>query len=831
MFGVIVTGQRRAWHEIFGDGGEPRPEVRAIWSAAQAMRPSERHNMMERLEATLRELGVAFGPAAGPESAAWNCDPVPTVIGAEDWGIIEKGVDQRLRAFDLFLQDLYSGKGILRRGMVPIQPVLGSPYYLPPAIGVPRPRGHFLHFVAVVLSRGPDGRWHVRGHHLSRAAGLSYAMQNRRALARVWPDVFTDMPVRSISAAPLAVLEHLRGLAEHDAAEPTTVVLTPGPGSPVYSDHSFLARRMGVPLVQGGDLLVLEDALYLKTVQGLKRVHLVLNFVAEQWLDPLVLRSEGVVGVPGLIHCVRRGSVQLVNALGSQLADDRSLLCYSNEIVRYFLGERAILPTVPTHWLGDIDQREMVVENLEAFKVKRVEGDDFAFAGPADNDVALALKKEATRYVAQPVEYLARSTRFAGRGRVECGSDVVVFALREGERFEVFPGGLNRLHGTAGKHRGARWTSRDVWVLGGPEEAGEPPQVPRPAEINPATRQVTSRVAEALYWLGRYLERAGHIAYLVQVVETLETEELNAAERRLYRPTWNRMLPPVEENGEPKRAVATRRDRYRLLAADGAGTARAAVVAAVRNAQSILEVLSPEAWQPIAELGARFDRAKYRENASEQEIARQTRRLSEACTRLIPQFFGTASNTMLGDDGWRFCEIGEMLERAILTANAMKSNAKVFTAGPVHHAEIELSALLRLLGTRDAFRRVYQTRAEPVSVLEFLWENPQAPRSVMRSLRRAGALLREAAPANAPGAQRALHGIEQLQHRILRVDWREFVPEESERGSASTRKPIEPVIREIAGALLDLHTLISDCFLNHQANIASAVQPMLRGFL
>jgi uncharacterized alpha-E superfamily protein len=264
----------------------------------------------------------------------------------------------------------------------------------------------------------------------------------------------------------------------------------------------------------------------------------------------------------------------------------------------------------------------------------------------------------------------------------------------------------------------------------------------RPPDADLPAREVTSRVADAFYWMGRYLERAHHQAYLIQVVETLETEELNSAERKLYRPMWNRLLPPLEKSaGTSRLSMTTRLDRYKLTVLPDTGSVISTFLRAFANAESIQECLSPEAWAPLSSLRALFERARYREKIGEDDFVRTTRRVSETVTRRIPQFFAIAGNTMLADDGWRFCEMGEMIERAIITANSVLSVSDALTR-EARATEIELSAFLRLLGTRDAYRRVFQMRAEPIPVLELLWQHSQAPRSVLRCLQRCLHLLR-----------------------------------------------------------------------------------------
>jgi uncharacterized alpha-E superfamily protein len=351
-------------------------------------------------------------------------------------------------------------------------------------------------------------------------------------------------------------------------------------------------------------------------------------------------------------------------------------------------------------------------------------------------------------------------------------------------------------------------------------------------------------VAESFYWVGRYLERAHHQAYLIQVIETLETEELNSAERKAYRPVWNRLLPPLEKSaGTSRRSIANRLDRYRLVLLPEPGSVVSTFLRAMFNAESVQDSLSPEAWATLSELRSRFQRTRYRDGLSEPEAVRITRRMAEAATQLIPQFFAIAGNTMLADDGWRFCEIGQLLERGIITANSALSLSGTLGATPktssAHASEIELSVFLRMLGCRDAYRRIFQMRAEPMAVLELLWQHPEVPRSVLRCLTKCGALLRESlapemlAHASAPAA------IEELIHQIKRIDWRAFVRSVQNEDQPQVKAPtpphtqgeeLEPLLGRLLGSTMDMHTLIADSFLNHQARIAQVSQPLLRGF-
>jgi len=443
------------YNETFEQNGRPREVYRALFEQLAKMPRSHVRSLDERLEAVMREMGVTFDVRQDRPwgKRAWFCDLLPQIFTPTDWEPVAAGVRQRIKAFELFLRDLYSGKEILNDRVLPIQPVLGSAFFQRPAAGLPLPHDAFLHLSGVAICRLPDGALAVKHHYLSHASGMSYMIQNRRALTRVMPQTFHDTGIHSISDVPTDILEMLR--SHSGEADPMVVLLTPGPFSAAYSEHGFLSRRMGIPLVQGGDLLVLNDEVYLKTVSGLNKVDVIYSRVSDQWLDPLAFRRDSTLGVPGLLHCIRKKSVAVVNAIGAQLSDDRALLPYSTKIIRYYLGENPILPTLTTYWLGERDQREMVLDDLASYTIRPLNGERILLGGnghvPNELQVESARReilKNPSQFVAQPMHSEATTVSFQNGDRCQRKQDHIVFALRKPDAgLEVFPGAqIGRAH-------------------------------------------------------------------------------------------------------------------------------------------------------------------------------------------------------------------------------------------------------------------------------------------------------------------------------------------------------------------------------------------------
>ncbi|MDX2082125.1 MAG: circularly permuted type 2 ATP-grasp protein [Terrimicrobiaceae bacterium] len=830
------------WNETFAEDGSPRGGYRPLFERLHSMPRSRVRSLDERLEATMREMGVTFDVSRERPwgSRPWFCDLMPQIFTAEEWETISAGLCQRLRAFEFFLRDVYSGKSILREEQVPIQPVLGSPFFQRAASGLPAPGGAYLHLSGAAICRLPDGSLAVKHHYFSNASGISYMMQNRRALARVIPQSFHESAIHPISDAPIDILEMLRSLS--GVSDPAVVLLTPGPGSAVFSEHSFLARRMGIPLVQGGDLLVLNDAVYLKTVSGLQRVEIIYTRVSDPWLDPMVFRRDSLLGVPGLVHCIRKGTVMVVNGIGSQLADDRSLLPLAPQIIRYYLGERPILKTLPTFWLGDLDQKEMVLSDVSDYTIRPLYGERIVLGGDGRRpdakqiDAALAeILPNASQFVAQPQACDALTVSFGNGKPTLRRQDHIVFAWRVGEGdYEVFPGALTRISTEQSPYTASELGggSKDTWVYVGFENDPELPDAPRAQDAILPAQHVTSRVAESFYWLGRYLERASNVAGMVGIIELLELEELNPTERTHYRPVWNTILPPLEGTGTgSRRTISSPVGRYRLtLDTAEPGSVVSTILRAAANAESVTEALSLEAWGVISQLRDRFRSTRFQPHAEPETLAAASRRLCDFARQLIPQFFGTAEYTMVADGGWKFCEIGQMIERAAITANAVSSIVKPLLEPDDesdHAMEIRLSAFLRLLNSRDVYRRVYQARIEPVPLLDLLWKNPMAPRSVVRCLLGCSQRLTESSGSASPAVERSVAAIDSLVHAIQSTDWEGLLPVPG--ADKPKKSPLAAHCESLLERVLSIHDLVSDGFLNHQVHMRHEIQPPLPG--
>ena len=774
----------------------PRAAYADLLSTLRARGRGDLRRLGQDLGSAVRESGVAA------RDEPWSADPLPQIFTGEEWALIERGVRQRFIAFEHFLADAHGPAKLIRHGQLPAAAVLASPLFQRAAASVAPPRGKFLHLGAVALARGSDGSFHVTGQHFGRVHSLARVVLHRRLLAQAAPEMFDGRDVAPVADAPLAVLETLRAAAAGvtPGPAPLAVLLTLGAAAAHGAEDAFLARRLGVPLVQGGDLVVLDGRVFLKTIAGLERVHAILSSVPERLLDPLALEAGSVGGVAGLVHCLRRGSVALLNGLGSQLADDRALLPFARGIVRACLGEEPVLPDAPTHWLGDSDRRAAVLGDLAAWRIIPRSGDARRARERPDGRRTAAeeatLRREIRRaphlHVAQPADLGAETVCFEdGREVLRRAEHFVVAVRRPDGEVQVLPGAFTRIGPGAGK---------DTWA----PAAARLISVRDAAPADRAREVLTSRVAESFYWLGRYLERVAGTASLLLGAEQLEAEELSPAERRLCRPLWNALLPRLEGGAGAGRGVAARAERGHLvLDSRERGSLAAGLARAGRNADAVRNLLSPEAAAALADLRDVFSKATPAQVVPVAHFA-------AAAQRGVAAFFGLAEATMPVDDALRFCRLGRHLERAVFTANALPAFALAFMEG--REAMPRLSALLRLLGARDAYRRLFQRRAEGLPVLDFLLRDPASPRSLARALGEMRRLLGEIFPGSPAGPPAlALAAVGGLLAALRAAEGRTLPSDEA---------LLRGHFREIARQVAEIHNVVADCFLNHQARLA-----------
>ncbi|MEI7592014.1 MAG: circularly permuted type 2 ATP-grasp protein [Actinomycetes bacterium] len=469
--------------EVFDADGHCRPHYAPLLSRLTGFTPDDLIRRARVRDAAFRSQGITFTVYDEGEGIerTFPMDLLPRIIPADEWRQIEAGLVQRVRALNLFLDDLYVGdQASIHDGIIPSWVVKSSDGFCREAFGIPMPLGARCLVAGVDLVRDGEGSYRVLEDNLRNPSGISYVIENRVAMTRVLPSVFADQQVRPVDHYGQALLNALGRVAPSASSDrPTVVVLTPGVYNSAYFEHVFLASQMGVELVEGRDLVVDDHVVSMRTTRGLKRVDVIYRRINDDYLDPVPFRSDSTLGVPGLMAAARVGNVTIANAVGNGVADDKAVYAYVPEFIRYYLGEEPILPNVETYLLWDQDMRSQVLDRLDELVIKPVAGAGGygIVIGPSATDEELVdcrnrIVENPRGYVAQEVVALSRHPALVGDHVEGRHIDLRPFVL-SGEKIEVIPGGLTRVamgRGSLVVNSSQGGGSKDTWVLEAPPE-------------------------------------------------------------------------------------------------------------------------------------------------------------------------------------------------------------------------------------------------------------------------------------------------------------------------------------------------------------------------
>lgn len=464
--------------EVFDDDGQVREHYRHLIRRLASITPADLTRRERLRDESFRAQGITFtvyGDDEGTERT-FPLDLVPRIIPAQEWAVVEAGLVQRVTALNRFLDDLYVGeRAAIAEGIVPNWLVTSSEGLVREAAGIPVPNGARCVVAGIDLVRDEHGDYLVLEDNVRCPSGISYVLENRTAMVRVVPEAFQDHRVRPVDRYGSMLLEALRATAPPSAGDdPRVVVLTPGVFNSAYFEHAFLARQMGVELVEGRDLVVDEHVVNMRTTRGLERVDVIYRRIDDDFLDPVVFRPDSTLGVPGLMAAARAGNVTIANAVGNGVADDKAVYAFVPELIRFYLGEEPVLGSVPTYLLWEPDQRAHVLERLDQLVVKPVaaSGGYGLFIGPAASDEEVescrkAILADPRGYIAQEVVSLSRHPTLVGDRMEGRHIDLRPFVVT-GERTEVVPGGLTRValrKGSLVVNSSQGGGSKDTWVL------------------------------------------------------------------------------------------------------------------------------------------------------------------------------------------------------------------------------------------------------------------------------------------------------------------------------------------------------------------------------
>ncbi|SEA52845.1 Uncharacterized conserved protein, circularly permuted ATPgrasp superfamily [Desulfuromusa kysingii] len=694
----------------------------------------------------LRENGAThnfFGPT--DDSHSWQFDPIPLVIGSEEWTRVEAGLIQRAQLLNLILADVYGPQTLIKKGLLPPELIYAHKGFLWPCVGLPTSGGRHMNLYSANLAQGKDGRFWVLEDHAQPPYGSGYAVENRIVMTRSFPRLFQDFQVHRLAMYFRALKNQLSLLARNNQADPRIVVLTPGPEHRLYFEHAYLASYLGYPLVQGGDLIVRDGCVWLKSVGGLRQIDVLLHRLEDELCDPLELRGDSLFGVPGLLEVVRRGNVVTANSIGCGVIKNPALLAFLPGISRYFLGEELLLPSVATWWCGQPRERRFVLDNINELIIKPIypiPGFPEMIPGRLDKGQICVWRDRILAnphlYVGQEMSSLSMVPAFV-TDKVEQRPCVLSTYLTAHEQsYIAMSGGLSRINENEGSLlvvKDGGW-SKDTWVLT-PEldkqvnlwlEA-QPDQF-----IEARTKSLPSRTAENLFWAGRYSERSEATARLFRsiLVKLREYKEFRDPDDQLGLNNLLQALTHVTSSypgfvgAGAETKLADPRVELMSLASDSgrSGSLRSSLRGFGYSAYTVRDILPEDAWRIV-------DNIQQNWNPKFSVSLIGSGRLQESVNQLLLQlsaFSGLNNDNMARETDWRMLKIGRSLERALALIALLRA-----TLVPYYKPSMQAQIFETVLSTCNSlitYRRRYRSFMQLPTILELLLLDENYPRAL-----------------------------------------------------------------------------------------------------
>ena len=761
--------------EMLAADNSPRAHWKSLVTSFERLGAAELASRRDTATRVLHENGVTYNVYGDTHGLGrpWSLDLVPLVIPTAEWQVIEAGLAQRARLLNLILADFYGPQKLLRDGTLPPALVFANPAFLRPCHGIVPPGNQFLYLHAVDLGRATDGRWWVLSDRTQAPSGAGYALENRIVLSRVLPDEFRELRAERLANFFQYKRDHLRSLPAQAGGQPNVVLLTPGPYNETYSEHVYLARYLGFPLVEGGDLTVRDQRVFLKTLEGLQPVDVIIRRADDAFCDPLELRSDSILGVPGLVEAARAGNVVVANALGSGVVETPALAAFLPGLCHRLLGEELKLPMLATWWCGQEKEFAYVRKNLERLVIKPAflrdgTGPRFASGMDAADRAALLDEMEAAphNFVAQ--ERIGLSTAPAWEGAALTPRPVVLrtFTCAVKDGYRVMPGGLTRFSNAPDQlvvSMQSGGGSKDTWVVGeGPVSQLSLllPTTPI-VRLERAAAEVPSRVADNLYWLGRYAERLEDTLRLLRCVLVRLTGDVGAEETpdlsALVRLLAHLDLFPISFREKHTMAGVEREVFQLIYRANRLGTVRELQGRLSNIAFSLRDRFTTDTWRILNKL-----QTDTRPRPGRVSIAEMVTLLDTSIIDLAA-FAGMEMENMTRGHGWRFLDIGRRIERAANMGSLINAALIVQASG------LEtLEPVLEIADSVMTYRRRYFSQPQWPPALDLLLADETNPRSLAFQIM---ALADHAANLPQDRGQNAAQHTDALRVRLAKADW------------------------------------------------------------
>ncbi|WP_245281404.1 circularly permuted type 2 ATP-grasp protein [Rhizobium sp. AAP43] len=706
--------------EMLDTQGNVRPVWRPLLSAIETMSDEELHERFSRADRYLRDAGVfyrAYG-AGGSSERAWPFSHVPVLISETEWQVLAEGLVQRANLLEAVVADIYSDNKLVQEGFLPPQLIASNPEFLRPLVGIKPVGGHYLHFCSFEIGRGPDGNWWVLADRTQAPSGAGFALENRVATARAFSDLYAETHVHRLASFFGAFRKALQSKAR--SSDERIAVLSPGPANETYFEHAYIARYLGIMLLEGEDLTVVDGKVMVRTVAGLKPVSVLWRRLDAAFADPLELDQNSYIGTPGMVEALRNGAVTFVNALGSGILETRALLAFMPTLSRHLLGEELKLPSIATWWCGQKAEREHVARNLD----RMVVGSAFSrlpffddngrsvlgsrYKDPQSRSISEWLEAETGNLVGQEVVTLSTTPAMVDGRLTPRPMSLRVFAARTNDGWQIMPGGFARIGSGSDASAIAMQSggsAADVWIVSD-----------KPVErtsLLPAEETFTrnmpgslpSRAADNLFWLGRYIERAEGVLRILRA--------------------WHSRYAESADPSQPLLAFVS--DYLAAIDVDPGKGAPDSLLrnidSAVYSASNIRDRFSPDGWLALNDLSKTARR--FHEHVKPGDDAAHAMTI---LLRKLAGFAGLVHENMYRFTGWRFLTLGRLIERGLHMTRLLGH-----MTGP-DAPDGALDMLLEIGDNVMTHRRRYNVSTARLTVTDLLALDPLNPRSILFQL-------------------------------------------------------------------------------------------------
>lgn len=839
-----------SFDEMRAGDGRLRPHWQYLLDALRTLGPEGIAARSREARRLVRDNGVTYNVYGDPRgmSRPWELDPIPLLVRGEEWAELERGLIQRAELLNQILLDLHGPRHLVAKGLVPPELIDAYPGYLLPCVGTRVADDQPLVLYGADLTRDGQGRWYLVSDRAQSPSGAGYALENRVVLSRVLPSLFRDSHVHRLARFYRAVRHALGRLAPRPQEEARIALMTPGPSNEAYFEHAYLANYLGYGLVQGADLSVRDGALWLRTLGRLERIDALIRRVDDLWCDPLELREDSLLGVPGLLAAVRAGNLTIANALGSGVLEHPGLFARLPQLCQHVLGEDLLLPQLQSWWCGDPEAREQVIANLDALAIKQIGGPGgmrsvlgAQLSGVERDALIAAMRAEPIWFVAQEVVKPSTTPAYFD-GRLQPRPFLLrSFLVADQEGYVVMPGGLSRValnQHTPIVSNQLGGLGKDTWVLASEPERQEPLVVAgdRAAPAVVQESEVSSRVADNLFWIGRYAERAEGLVRLLRVTLIKLGDRFGVRPEGATSSCLNLLLqalthqsqtyPGFVGEGAEQRLTDPTAEMLSLITDSGRpGSLPQTLQALGQAAWSVRDRLSNDTWRVVNDIEKRL---RTLTQYPSQALHGVLDVLDPLVTSLVA-FAALTHENMTHNEGWHFLEAGRRLERGADIATLLRATLVPVTGEPDETLTIE--AVLGVTDSLITYRRRYRAGTRVGALLDLVFQDETNPRSLAFQLIQLQHLVNEMPPTQ---IQPARSPAQKLMLRLV-TDLRLAEIDQLAHGSggcediASRREALDALLALVENTLAALSNALTAQYFRHEEQPHNLIEPVPGG--